>query len=55
MDWQLRDNSVYTYMGQNNGNHVAAFDFDNTLAWSDSGLIFMRTEHDWVSTVPVES
>lgn len=54
MDWQLRDNSVYAYMGYNNGNYVAAFDFDNTLAWSDSGLIFMRTERDWVSTVSVD-
>lgn len=54
MEWQLRDDSVYIRTGINNGNHIAAFDFDNTLAWSDSGLIFMRTEDDWISTTSSE-
>jgi len=50
MAWQLRD-SVYYRPGTIKGNKIAAFDFDNTLAWSDSGLIFMRTENDWVPVV----
>src|SRR5687767_3060971 len=54
MEWYLRDNSVYLKTGRRAGNHIAAFDFDNTLAWSDSGLIFMRTADDWVITTDPE-
>lgn len=50
MNWQLVD-TVYTRPGTVNSGNIAAFDFDNTLAWSDSGLIFMRTANDWVPTV----
>lgn len=50
MEWQLRNNSVYFVHGTVYGNKVAAFDFDQTLAWSDSGLTFMRTVQDWVPT-----
>lgn len=49
--WQLIDNSVYVRTGDDPSNIIAAFDFDNTLAWSDSGLIFMRTADDWVPTI----
>lgn len=37
--------------GRIQSNNVAAFDFDGTLARSDSGLIFMRTVIDWVTTI----
>lgn len=49
MAWQLHG-SVYFYPGSIRSTRVAAFDFDHTLAWSDSGLVFMRTENDWVPT-----
>lgn len=49
MDWQ-RLNTVYYIPGTVQSKNIAAFDFDGTLAWSDSGLVFMRTEDDWVPT-----
>ncbi|CAH6419960.1 3 phosphatase [uncultured virus] len=50
-NWTLYENSVYIRTGTTESDKIAAFDFENTLAWSDSGLIFMRTADDWVPTV----
>lgn len=50
MAWALRG-TVYYMAGITRSNNVAAFDFDHTLAQSDSGLVFMRTPNDWVPTV----
>lgn len=49
MAWRTND-TVHFHTGTVRSNNVAAFDFDQTLAWSDSGLTFMRTEDDWVPT-----
>lgn len=49
MAFELRG-TVYYKAGIKRSNHMAVFDFDHTLAQSDSGLIFMRTEDDWVPT-----
>ena len=53
MAWVLHE-KVYYKLGTVRDNKIAAFDFDHTLAQSDSGLLFMRTEDDWVPTVAVD-
>jgi len=52
MDWQLVNNSVYVSRGDIHSTNIAAFDFDQTLVWSDSGLEYMRTDNDWIPTSP---
>ena len=49
-NFKLHNNSVWWSEGNRAGNNVAAFDLENTFIWSDSGLIYMRTEDDWVPT-----
>lgn len=53
MAWTLHE-KVYYKLGTVRSNNIAAFDFDHTLAQSDSGLLFMRTEDDWVPTVSID-
>jgi DNA 3'-phosphatase len=48
--WRPRTDSVHYIPGAIHTDNIAVFDFDQTLAWSDSGLIYMRTADDWTST-----
>ena len=50
----LHNNAVWYKPGTIASNKIAAFDLENTLIWSDSGLIYMRTAEDWVPTTNVD-
>ena len=53
-NFTLYNDSVWYSRGSTNSNKIAAFDLENTFIWSDSGLIYMRTEDDWVPTTNID-
>lgn len=53
-NFTLHDNSVWYSRGTVASNKIAAFDLENTFIWSDAGLIYMRTEDDWVPTANID-
>ena len=51
--FNLIDNSVWRLRGYTATGGIAAFDLENTLLWSEAGLIYMRRDDDWVPTTNI--
>lgn len=51
MNWYSVGTTVNKLLGNNNSEHVAAFDFNGTLVWSDNGGHVLNGANDWIPTV----
>lgn len=48
MQWHVVDDTIAVHSGHKQSNNIAAFNFNGTLAWSDSGANTMTHVNDWV-------